>query len=71
MGIELKAGEARGKVSRSARSFIDAYRPERFLIVHGGDRENAEIDATRVGFLRLEELGAAVRDFLGQGTAAA
>ncbi len=65
MGLEVKAGDARGKVSRTVRSFVDAYRPERFLIVHGGARENAAIDATRVGFLRLEELGAAVRDFLG------
>lgn len=65
MALEVKAGDARGKVSRSARSFIEAYHPDRFLIVHGGDRESASVEASRVDFVRLEELGAAVRDFLG------
>lgn len=65
MALEVKAGDARGKVSRSARSFIEAYHPERFVIVHGGDRESSSLEATRVSFVRLEGLGASVRDFLG------
>src|SRR5204863_5091970 len=32
LGLEVKAGSSRGTVSRSARSFIEAYQPEQFLI---------------------------------------
>ncbi len=66
---EVKAGDARKKVSRSARSFIDAYRPRRFLIVHRGSRETVEVDGTPVEFLRLADLDDAVRDFLGDSPA--
>ena len=39
VGIEVKAGNARGKLTRSAHSFIDAYSPERFVVIN--DREHA------------------------------
>jgi predicted AAA+ superfamily ATPase len=64
MGLEVKAGDARGRLSRAARSFLDAYSPQRFLLVHSGPRESADFDGVRVDFLRLEELDSAVRDFL-------
>ena len=62
----VKAGDARAKVSRSTRSFIDAYEPERCLIVHNGGRERLEIGETPVEFLRLGDLDAAVKDFLAE-----
>lgn len=34
--VEVKAGPTRGKLTRSAQSFIDAYQPNRFVVV--GDR---------------------------------
>ncbi|MEE8524805.1 MAG: ATP-binding protein [Thermoanaerobaculia bacterium] len=63
---EAKAGDVRGKISRSARSFIDAYRPERFLIVHDGARENLDLGGTPVELLGLTELDATVRRFLSR-----
>ncbi len=66
MALEVKAGDARGKLSRSARSFIDAYEPERFVIVHRGPPETVEVGGTPVEFLRLEELDEAFGEFLGE-----
>ncbi len=67
---EVKAGDARGKISRSGRSFLEAYRPERFLIVHGGARESLEIGETPIEFLNLTGLDGVVRGFLGESAAA-
>lgn len=64
LACEVKAGDARGKVSRSARSFLDAYRPERLLIVHGGACETAVVAGTPVEFLGLADLEQAVQGFL-------
>ncbi|MCP3963102.1 MAG: ATP-binding protein [bacterium] len=66
LACEVKAGDARGKISRSARSFLDAYRPQRFLIVHSGARENVEVGESRVELLALADLESAVRDFVGR-----
>ena len=55
-GLEVKAGEARGRLSRSSRSFVDAYQPERFLIVSRDREEEYELGATRVRFVRVEDL---------------
>ena len=63
LACEVKVGDARGRISRSARSFLAAYRPQRLLIVHGGPPGNIEVEGTPVEFLRLEELDEAVRDF--------
>ena len=62
---EVKAGDARGKVSRSGRSFLEAYRPERFLIVHSGTRESFEIEGTPIEFLHLTDLDGVVQKFQG------
>ncbi len=52
--IEVKAGGLAGpRLSRSARSFIQAYRPERFLVVCSGPR-----DETRVGDTLVRWVGA-------------
>ncbi len=54
--VEVKAGDGRGRISRSARSFIGAYEPELFLVVHGGKPEEREQGRTAVRFLGLAEL---------------
>ncbi len=64
LACEVKAGDVRGKVSRSARSFIDAYRPQRFLIIHDGARDTLDLDGTPVELLGLVDLNPAVRRFL-------
>ena len=61
---EVKSGDARTRISRSMRSFIDAYRPRRCLIVHSGNRESVEVEGTPVEFLRLEDLDTPVQEFL-------
>ncbi len=68
---EVKAGDARRKVTRSTRSFLDAYRPERVLIVHGGARETMDVGETPVEFLHVGDLDDTVREYLGEGSATA
>jgi uncharacterized protein len=65
LACEVKAGDVRGKISRSARSFIDAYRPQRFLVVHDGARDTLDLDGTPVELLGLVDLDPAVCRFLG------
>lgn len=55
-GVEVKAGAVRGKVSRSSRSFIDAYAPERFLVVGAERGETQMLGTTRLDFVRVEDL---------------
>jgi predicted AAA+ superfamily ATPase len=64
LACEIKAGDSRASLSRSARSFVDAYQPEQLLIVNRGVYPEIELGATRVRFLRIEELAAAVESFL-------
>ena len=44
IGIEVKAGNARGKLTRSSHSFIDAYEPKKFIVIndraHDGFQKN-------------------------------
>lgn len=60
IAIEAKAGDARGQISRSARSFVDAYSPQQLLVIHGGEAGESLLGETRVRFLRLQDLGAAL-----------
>ncbi len=60
IAVEVKAGDARGKINRSARSFIDAYHPELFLIVNQTSRSEIELGSTRVRFLQSWDLGPAL-----------
>lgn len=64
LACEVKAGDSRGNLGRSARSFMDAYQPEQFLIVNRKETPEVEAGATRVRWLRAEELAAAVEAFL-------
>jgi len=65
LAIEAKAGDAHGRISRSMRSFIDAYAPERFLVVNRCRAPGQQIGQSRVQFLRPWELHAVVRELLG------
>jgi uncharacterized protein len=64
LAVEVKAGESRGSLSRSARSFIEAYQPEQFLVVNRGAWPEVSVGTTRVRFVRVDELAGAVEDFL-------
>ncbi|MGM0574108.1 MAG: ATP-binding protein [Myxococcota bacterium] len=58
VGVEVKARRAAGrfKLSRSARSFIGAYRPSDFLLVHRGEAHEETVADTRVRWVPAEEL---------------
>jgi uncharacterized protein len=66
LACEVKAGESRGSVSRSARSFIEAYPLEELLIVNRSDWPETSVGGTRVRFLRVAELSGAVEAFLAR-----
>lgn len=61
VGVELKAG-ARPRLGRSARSFLDAYEPEAFVLAGLGvaDRAEEQVGPTRVLTVPLPELAATV-----------
>lgn len=65
LACEAKAGDARGRISRSVRSFVEAYAPERVLIVNRAPYAEQRLGPTRVHFLRPWELHAVVREVLG------
>jgi predicted AAA+ superfamily ATPase len=56
-GIEVKAGDCRGRISRSSRSFIEAYAPHDFIVVNSGKYPEIRIGSTEVRFLQLEDFG--------------
>lgn len=64
LGCEVKAGEARGQISRSARSFIEAYGPELFLIVNRKGHPASQVDSTEVRFVTMPEVAPVVLGFL-------
>lgn len=64
LACEVKAGDSRGSLSRSARSFIDAYQPEQLLIVNRQQYPGMTVGSTRIRFLGVEELSGVVEAFL-------
>lgn len=59
--VEVKAGAlGRAKVPRAARSFVEAYAPERLVVVNMGLEVEGELGATRVVWCRPEGLWAAL-----------
>ncbi len=64
LACEVKAGDSRASLSRSARSFIDAYQPEQLLVVNRRVYPEIAVGSTRGRFLRVEELAAGVEMFL-------
>jgi predicted AAA+ superfamily ATPase len=66
IGLEVKAGKTgRPAIPRSARSFIEAYRPRHFLIV-GNERFDSErIEETEVAWITLDELAPTIEEIAG------
>jgi len=64
LACEVKAGDSRGTLSRSAHSFLEAYQPEQLLIVNRNSRPAIQEGTTLVRYLRVEELAGAVEAFL-------
>ena len=64
LAVEVKAGESRGSLSRSARSFIEAYAPEQLLVVNRAAGPEISVDTTRVRFVEVDELAGTVEAFL-------
>lgn len=64
LACEIKAGDLRGNLSRSARSFIEAYQPEHFLVVNRTAWPETSVGTTRVRFLSVAELSETVEAFL-------
>ncbi len=64
LACEVKAGDARGKISRSARSFIEAYSPEILLITSREPHPATTIGTTEVRFVDLADLGPIVETFV-------
>jgi len=74
IAIEAKSGRPHGPISRSARSFVSAYRPEALWIVHrragrpsDDPRLVDDLDGVPVRRLHLAELDAALDELLGEG----
>ncbi|MEZ4267224.1 MAG: DUF4143 domain-containing protein [Myxococcota bacterium] len=69
VAIEVKASGvgARFNLSRAARSFIEAYQPTDFLLVHRGEAHEALEGSTRVRWLPAELLPEALDAFLTPG----
>ena len=55
-GVEVKAGDSRGKLSRSGRSFIEAYQPQRFFVVSRAEHPSVAMRRTEVRFVRFRDL---------------
>jgi len=55
-GVEVKVGNSRGRITRSAHSFIDAYRPDCFWVVSDREHASFEKNGTFVRFLVPENL---------------
>ncbi|MBI5526647.1 MAG: ATP-binding protein [Deltaproteobacteria bacterium] len=51
VAVEVKAGDARDSLTRSARSFIDAYQPPFFLLVNARRLPTQRIGRTEVRFI--------------------
>ncbi len=68
LGIEIKSGR-RANLSRSARSFIEAYTPENFLLVSlnsSDDPRQEKINASQVQRIDLTDLATTVNKIIGK-----
>jgi len=65
VGLEIKAGTiGRPSIPRSARSFIEAYRPKRFLMVSTDRFDPERIGATEVSWITLDEVASTMRQLV-------
>jgi len=66
VGLEVKAGAmGRRSIPRSARSFIEAYRPKQFLIVCTNRFDPERIGATEVSWIALDEVAPTIGQCVG------
>jgi predicted AAA+ superfamily ATPase len=66
VGIEVKAtGSGRPALTRSARSFLEAYAPKALLVVSPGVEHEQRIGETQVRWIGPESLATSVVEFLG------
>lgn len=64
--VEAKAGDTRGRVTRSARSFIEAYSPTHLWVVTPVVHEELRIADTAVRFIPVQRLQAEIEEFLAE-----
>ena len=64
LGVEVKLGDVRNRVTRSARSFVEAYEPDLLLVVNEARGPDLHLGRTAARFVRPEDLGHAVRAFV-------
>ena len=57
---ETKSGDSRGKITRSSRSFIEAYQPEHFYIVSEKTYPEQQLGKTQIKFIPPAEVSATV-----------
>jgi predicted AAA+ superfamily ATPase len=66
VGLEVKAGASgRPSIPRSARSFIDAYQPMRFLMIGTSRFDPEQIGATEVVWITPDEVASTMRELVG------
>jgi hypothetical protein len=58
--VEVKAGDSRGRLDRSAMSFIDAYAPPRFFVVNSREHPATKVGKTRVRFVKPHQIAQAI-----------
>lgn len=63
VAVEVKAGGARPAFPRAARSFIEAYRPQAFLMVQSGVSHRESEGDTEILWLNPDAAAAAVKPF--------
>jgi predicted AAA+ superfamily ATPase len=54
--VEVKAGDSRGHLERSAMSFIEAYTPHRFYVVGLTRHPRTRVGKTQVLFVKHSEI---------------
>jgi predicted AAA+ superfamily ATPase len=64
-GVEVKTGDAGARLARSARSFIEAYGPELFVVVNRESYPPRREGKTEVSFVRPWEIGPVIAQFVG------
>lgn len=61
-GWEVKSGDSRREMTRSSRSFIEAYQPEYFFVVNETEYAEKNIGKTSILFVRPDQVGAVSRN---------
>jgi len=60
--VEVKAGDSRGRLDRSAMSFIDAYAPRRFFVVNSREHPDTKVSKTRVRFVKPHQIAQVIEE---------